>query len=265
MQVYRDNYQIDDENSAFELSILSVLGDRTEQQDSAGYELKNSEGIVVVCDGMGGHAGGKLASTIAVESLLNEYTESYPCEDTKNMLLDSVKKIDTRISSLKNDTGEPMRAGSTMVAVIVKDNLLRWVSVGDSRIYIYRNEELVQVTHDHTYQSVLDEKLLLSQITEDEYKMNSQKGEALVSFLGVGGLPKIDLNENPFVLKKADRIILMSDGLYRVLSDSDLNRILNNFGNISDSLSALEMKVKKVVKNNSTVRDNMTIAMLKIK
>ncbi len=265
MQNHKDNFQIYDENSLFELSVISVIGDREEQQDNVGYEIKPDEGLVVICDGMGGHNGGKLASSIAVDSLIKRYLEMYPAHNMHNIIIDSIKNIDHKIATLTDNSGKSMQAGSTIVTVLISGHSLHWVSVGDSRIYLFRNDELVQATEDHIYQSVLDAKKERGMIDDLEYQTQSRQGEALISFLGVNDLPLIDTNDHPFTLMKDDKILLMSDGLYKLVSHDEILRILSNFSNIEDALKALDIKAKKAAKNQNAKRDNMTVALIKIK
>lgn len=265
MQNHKDNFQTYDENSLFEVAMISVLGDRDEQQDSVGYEIKPDEGLVVICDGMGGHNGGKLASSIAVDMLIKRYLEVYPTHNINNVLIDAVEEIDHKIAGLSDDSGKPMQAGSTIVTVSIRGKSLYWVSVGDSRIYLFRNGELVQATKDHIYQSVLDEKKEKGLINDIDYQTKSQQGEALVSFLGVNGITKVDTNDSPFPLAKDDKILLMSDGLYKLVTNDEIGRILSNFSNIEDALKALDLKAKKAAKNFNISRDNMTVALIKIK
>lgn len=265
MQNHKDNFQIYDENAFFELAICSVLGDREEQQDSFGYEIKPNEGLVVVCDGMGGHNGGKLASSIAVDILIKKYAEKYPINNISEFLLDCIENADKMVASLTDESGECLHAGSTVVAVVIKEKILHWISVGDSRIYLFRNDELVQATEDHIYQKLLDEQRAQGEIDNVQYQNKSSKGEALISFLGVNGLPKIDVNVTPFALQKEDKILLVSDGLYKLVPNEDIGRILSNFNNIEDALKALEAKVQRAAKNKNANRDNMTVSIIKIK
>ena len=259
----RDNYSLHDENNVMEVAVLSVIGNREDQQDSFGFELKDDEGIVALCDGMGGHEGGKKASTTAIEHILSEYVDSYPCEDPHALLVDLANESDMKIASLKNENGEPMMAGSTIVCVLVRKDNLFWMSVGDSRAYILRGEEFVKITTDHTYKSVLDEELRNSKITEMEYNERIKEGETLVSFLGRNGLPYIDANDIPFKTQPGDRILLMSDGLYKLVSDADIRAALLGFENINDAIHALESRAG--LNGQNINRDNTTIAMVKIK
>ena len=263
MQSYKAGYTLYDENSVFEVAVLSVIGDREEQQDCAGFQIKIDEGIIAVCDGMGGHAGGQTASTLATEIFMNSYLHEYPCDDPHSLLVDTANDADRRISDLKKPSGEPLNAGSTVVAAYIKGNRLYWVSVGDSRMYILRQGEFVQTTADHNYMTLLMRQLDSGQIDSDTYEKNIPKGEALVSFLGVNGIPYIEANDIPFELISGDKILLMTDGLYKLVSDEGIKSVISNFENIVDALSALELKAKKCGKN--LARDNMTVALIRIK
>ena len=265
MKNCNDNYSCFDENDFFQVALLSVLGDREEQQDSAGYELKQTEGIVCICDGMGGHEGGKMVSNLAVDCLLNSYLDTYPCEDVHNLLVEAVKKANTDITSLKHSDGSKMQAGTTTVSAIIRKDKLYWVSVGDSRLYLFRNNESVRATVDHNFRLALDEAFNAGVIDEDKYNQELHRGEALISFLGVGELNLIDSNEESVTLLQNDKLLLMSDGLYKLLSDEEIENIVFNFANISEATQALEFKAKKKAKSLNAKRDNMTIALIKIK
>ena len=94
MLYYGDRQLVKDENSVFQLAALSVIGDRPDQQDSFGYSLRQDEGLVVVCDGMGGHEGGKVASELAVQNVLTRYSETYRTSGHMDMLIETAQKAD---------------------------------------------------------------------------------------------------------------------------------------------------------------------------
>jgi protein phosphatase len=265
MQNHEDNCLISEENSVLSLAVLSAIGDRETQQDCFGYHLKSNEGIVVVCDGMGGHEGGAIASNRAVASFLEDYEKTFPCNEPAELLRASAKRIDEQIAALKNVYGEPMKAGSTCVAVILKEHRLYWCSVGDSRAYLLRKGEFVQLTQDQNYKMVLMEKIMAGLITEEEAAKELRRGEALISYLGIGGCSLNDYSATPIELIEGDRIILMSDGLYKLVPDEEIQRVAENFRNIGEALRALETKTARTAKNQDVARDNVTIAMISIK
>lgn len=265
MQIYKDSQMMSDENSAFEFAVISELGNREEQQDSFGYSLKYNEGIVVICDGMGGHEGGKLASSMIVEKIVHNYEQNYPCNEFGSFLIEQAKNADKKITSLCDATGKLIKGGSTMVTVAIKDKSLYWCSVGDSRAYLMRNDEFVQFTQDQIYKTVLDEQLRTGIISKEKYDNEMKRGETLISYIGVGNLSLIDYNCKPIKLKKDDKILIATDGLYKVVTDSQIKSILNNFSNLEDALQSLEIKVQRIAKNSDISRDNMTVALIKIK
>ena len=253
------------ENSILELAVLSVLGDREEQQDYFDSVMTDIDCFACVCDGMGGHKGGRLASTTAVNTLINEFCASYPLTDVPSFLRDVANEADKNVLDLKGDNGEPINAGTTMVSVYIKNDEMYWASVGDSRLYLVRAGEIAQVTLDHNYHEYLKEQLLNGQIDNEQFAKEDVRGEALINFLGIGGLQIIDHNDEPLKLFSGDRLIIMSDGLYKLVDDETILSLTDNFENISDALSGFEMKAQTMARKKNVRRDNMTVILIKIK
>ena len=256
---------VHDSNSVMEVSIISVIGDRDDQQDAFRYVLKENEGMVVVCDGMGGHEGGQRAAEMAAEQFAMNYEDSDPSEEPCEGMTKSAYSCDALVSDLKREDGEPLKAGTTCVAVLVRDKCINWCSVGDSRAYLLRGDEFVQLTLDQNYMTVLKEKLKLGMISAEEFRAEEEKGDALISFLGIGNLSLIDYNSEPFPLESGDLIVIMSDGLYRVLNDDDMRRLICEIRNPEEVVSALDEKRDSVAQINDIERDNMTVAIMAIK
>lgn len=253
------------ENASFSLTVLSVIGDREEQQDHFGYCVKEEEGLIVVCDGMGGHEGGGIASELAVEAFLKRYEETYPVGRPVDMLIDTAKKADAAVSRIEDREGRPLTAGCTLVAVHLRERKLIWCSVGDSRAYLLRRNEMVQLTQDHNYYTVLCEKKRKGMLDEAEFEKERKRGEALISYLGIGNLGLIDYSESPLTLMEKDKILIMTDGLYKLVSDDEMLRLLDNFSNPEDAVQALDMKAGKKAKKGGESRDNMTVALINVK
>lgn len=264
MKLGRDNSRIHENNPFIELAMMSVLGDRKEQQDSYGYRLGDSESIIVLGDGMGGYEGGERASDTVVNTILEEFTEKdenvAPPEFIRNALI----KANERVCEISDDRGERIKCGSTAVVILIKGNELFWGSVGDSRAYLYRNGEFAQFTLDHNYLTVLREQRNAGVISEEEFMTKSQDAEALISYVGIGDLKLIDYNDKAFTLEKDDVIVIMSDGLYKLVSDDDMMGIIENFKNIEEALTAMDGKAGNASLITEKPRDNTTIGIIRI-
>lgn len=264
MQSCKENQLVSGENSTVEFVIGTTLGDRIEQEDGFGYVSNPTEALIVVCDGMGGLEGGKLASSIAVKTMLTNYEHNYPFENITDFLLKATKEANKNVYGLQINDHET-NAGSTIVSVVISENKLYWASVGDSRAYLYRKESFVQFTQDHNYKTVLESKINTGAISENEFNREIEKGEALICHLGLPELDLIDFNDLPIGLEHNDIIAIMSDGLYKVLYDDEIFTIISNFGNIVEAVKALELKAKKMARDKEISRDNTTIAIIKVK
>lgn len=262
---YQDNYVLYDENEYYDIFLYSTIGNRSEQQDRVGYEVKDTGGLIVLCDGMGGHEGGSLASNIAVEEFLQAYQMYTGDDNPQQFLLQMVDLLDKKITTLKKPDCTKMRAGSTLSAILLEKNNLHWVSVGDSRIYIYRNDEFVQVTKDHNYMMLLDERKKQGQISETEYQLEIGKGNVLISFLGVNGLPYVEHNSAPLGLLSGDIVVLITDGIYKLLSDDEVHEQLQKGQTLEDILKNIHRLTKQKAIANNVKQDNISIALIKIK
>lgn len=245
--------------------MFSSVGGRSDQQDSSGYELEANGGITVICDGMGGHNGGKMASSLAVSEMLRLYLHRDLRLPVSEVLMNAADQIDLSVSELSLSDGTRMQAGTTMICSAIEGNMLHILSVGDSRIYLARGGSLFKMTTDHNYMTKLNMELAAGKISRFEYDAELSKGEALVSFLGVGGLSMIDCNSEPFELVKDDKLLMTTDGMYKILPDAEIQALLENFSNISDAIQALELKVRRLANQKHIPRDNMTVAIIKIK
>lgn len=263
MQFIKENYSFYEENSCFEVSLKSIIGTREEQQDSAAVRLNYDNGIIVLCDGMGGHEGGKLASGMAAETMAERFNNRPQNADIPATFLNILDHLDSEVMNLNHSDGTAMKAGTTLVAAFIEKRWIYWASVGDSRIYIIRGDEIVQVTKDHNYKFRLDVQLEENKISLQQYQEKIVDGEALISFLGVGGLELVDMNSEPFALYPGDRVLLTTDGLYKALNEETILKIISNFSNSKEATEALIKKAQRVTKAGSL--DNTTVSLIKMK
>lgn len=255
---------IDENANRIESGVSSVIGSRKGQQDAVRTDTEsmyadNGVFLTVMCDGMGGLSGGEKASNLCVTKMF----EAFYCVNVRgkapSFLKFAVTNIDKMIHNMTDGNGVPIKTGSTLTAVIIEDNKLYWASVGDSRIYLKRGREMVQITVDHNYRMVLEEDVKQGKLTKEQADCDPQK-DALVSYMGMGGLRYIDINPFPLTLKNGDCIMLCSDGLYRTLSDKEIKSIIDSFDNMQTAAEALtSAAISKGRKN----QDNTTVALLK--
>lgn len=248
-----------------QVASIHDVGRRSMQQDSFGLsdtedkELVQSKGVlVVVADGMGGLADGERMSQMVVVNILQGFDHASPAIPTDTLLRSLVEIANDAVNQ---DLGEEKigKCGSTVVAAIIKDNRLFWISVGDSHIYVFRNGKLVKMNHDHNYGAQLDESAARGEITMEEALADKQRA-ALTSFIGIGELELIDQNSNPIGLEKGDRILLMSDGIYGTVSFEHLQEILGQ--SLKQACLLIDQEIHEKNKIN---QDNYTCVILEMR
>lgn len=240
--------------SQYEIACESALGTRAEQQDSYYINQNDHSVLAIVCDGMGGLSNGQRASLIAACQLGNLHKLKSSAVPFPDFFLNASDVLDETIHAFSNVDGE--RAGTTLVAVALQGNFLYWLSCGDSRLYIIRKKEIVQVTRDHNYKLTMDELLRQGKITATKYEQDLCRSEALISYIGMGGIELLDRNEEPLILQDSDLLLLMSDGLYRCISDQDMLCAATK----GEHVGAIVAQLLELAERNALgIQDNTTI------
>lgn len=169
--------------------------------------------LLVVCDGMGGHAAGEVASRLGVETILSTYySDSSP--DRVDVLRRSFERANERIHAEGRGA-----MGTTGVAALFYRGMLHVANVGDSRAYLIRNDEICQISRDH---SLVGEQVAAGVITADQAK-SSYYRNVITRALGYQSDVQVDLFHVP--LQVGDTIVLCSDGLHGLVSDEEISAI----------------------------------------
>lgn len=247
----------------------SVIGKRESQQDALGSsDLSVTENfkekwIGVLCDGMGGMSGGEQASTVSVDIALDAFSkydgsagEAVPVFYQK--LIDS---MDYKVSSLEDESGRYLGAGTTFVSVLIDSGKAFWASVGDSHIYIIRGGQMQMVVSEHNYLRELLEMVKNQEISSEEAYAHKSK-DALTSYIGMGGVALIDINDGE-PLYQDDIFVLCSDGLYRALSDEEIRSIV--LANTADMQKAADTLTTAALAKNLPYQDNTSVITIKYK
>ena len=192
------------------------VGNRSEQQDAFGFtdiddtDLGAHGGVLaVMADGMGGMALGQQASHCAAQTLLTVYAAKAPDARIPTSLLTAVHQANTEVLQLAEEANLSGRVGTTMVAGVIHRDVLYWLSVGDSRLYVYRDDTLSQMTTDHVYAWELERAVEKGILSQEEAEQHPERG-SLTSYVGIQALQEIDTNESPLPLYIDDRVLLCS-------------------------------------------------------
>lgn len=241
----------------------SIVGDREYQQDLSAYEKNGSMVCAVLCDGMGGMEGGEMASGIGVSCIMQNFREQPPdgIDNAGRWLEEAFAEADIEVAALRDSAGNQLGAGSTIIAVLIENMQMQWGCVGDSRIYLYREGTLNTITRMHNYNLQLEEMFRYGAISAEVRDKESARGEALISYLGVGGLPLIDIG-TPLQLMPEDMIILCSDGLYKSLEDQQIRAVIEESGGIVE-LIAVRL-VETAYRLAAGKQDNTTVVAIRI-
>lgn len=189
---------------------------RKQNQDYFGKYSGSYGDLLIVCDGMGGYFGGELAAQIAVESISAHFTDLGEEFDPTLVLNQSLVFAQNKIEDYKIEHPEVADMGTTAVVVLLHKQQFWYAWVGDSRIYLVRDDKIQQLSRDHSYvQGLIDEGLI-----EASEAANHPKRNIITRALGT---PNFEAEvRGPFALEHDDRILLCSDGLHPYFSDEEL-------------------------------------------
>lgn len=220
------------------------LGSKTRNEDSAyaGPEL------LVLCDGMGGHAAGDVASSLVVSELVHLDGEADGADDMVDVLKDSIVAANERLAEVGHESVDASGMGTTCIAMLRSGNKLAVANIGDSRAFLRRGARVTQITKDHSFvQQLLDE----GRITKAEAVHHPQR--SLVTRVLTGrsdDAPDVTLRE----LRAGDRLMICSDGVTDYVAEDTVSEILRTEagpGDVADKLISISLA--------AATRDNVTV------
>jgi PPM family protein phosphatase len=185
------------------------------------FYISQEQDVFVVADGMGGYVGGEIASSTAVEAVayyFQNYTHVSPVQLEK-----AVQYANSCILSKAMIEPSLKGMGTTVSLLTVADHKANWAHVGDSRIYVLRNNQMTQITVDHSIVEVLLDE---GKITKEEAEHHPKKN-ILTRAVGVDRNLKVDTGS--FDIFPGDRILLCTDGLNSFVNKVDLQNALQEY------------------------------------
>ncbi len=239
--------------AGFEVCCGTDIGlQRTENQDNYGFFDTLNGFVFVVCDGMGGHAGGAEASEIAVNGI-NVFLSNYYFKNPKDALIQAIIYANNLIYATATENKNLYGMGSTIVLGILRKNQFFYAHVGDSRIYLFSQKKFSCLTKDHSYvQGLIDNNLITA-----EEAANHPRSNELAKALGVDDSVEPSVCESPVELSKGDMLLLSTDGLTSYVN----GEVIENYINKPDKIDS---KVANLIKasNDTGGHDNITVQII---
>lgn len=220
-------------------------------QNSPGGCLHN---FYIVADGMGGHKSGEVASGNAVKFFRHfvEYKNEIGKTEILDILVEGVGYANKKVYEMSKEDDAYTNMGTTFLVASVYEDKVFIAHVGDSRLYIVRNDEIKQITSDHTY---VMEMVRSGIITKEEAKIHPDRN-IITRALGID--EELSIDGIFYKILPDDIIIMCSDGLYEMIDDDGILSI------VSDKALNLEERTEKLIKTANLCggRDNISVVLI---
>lgn len=216
--------------------------------------------LLVIGDGLGAHAGGSVASYVTVGAFIKAYHD-HPAEPAAR-LRDALEQANDVLGTLAASlpaVGQPM--GTTLVAALATEKTLRWISVGDSPLFVFRAGKLLRVNADHSLTHLLEERVRQGEMTAEEAAHHPDRHTLHSAVLGLP-LMSVDLPEESFHLEKGDIVVGASDGIF-TLTTRQLEDLLA-FGQHTTADKIADAIIFAIRRANHERQDNATVGVIKV-
>lgn len=194
------------------------------------FECENGL-VAVVCDGMGGHVGGQVASHTAVDAI-RDFLLSHYFDNPKDAIIAACNAANQAILQKTMERPELSGMGSTCVMLIVRNGKVYIGSVGDSRVYLIRSKKIHQLTKDQSYVQMLVD---LGEISKEQAEHHPRKNE-ITNALGLPSMQPATVLDTPINPEAGDCFLLCSDGLSGMVSDEEIARVVSSQSTMSQKM-----------------------------
>ena len=227
----------------FNSACYTATGTRANNEDSVFCSERKDGFLAIVADGLGGHADGELASSMAISTIRDILPDSPPNEDA---LIDAIRQASKEIFAAQNPQ-HPMH--TTVTALWLGSTAGIAAHVGDSRVYQFRNGEIIYQSLDH---SVAQMAVLVGELPPDELR-HSRDRNRLIRVLGTSDVPLVD--SQALSVQPGDRFLLCSDGFWENVLETDMLETLTYTATADDWLTSMRTIAENAA---NTSQDNHT-------
>jgi PPM family protein phosphatase len=204
------------------LGTLSRVGGRAKNEDACGYWIGAHGSCFVVCDGAGGHAGGAMASEIAVKTILSAFAAV--ARSDRERLGEIMREAEAAILAAKAEHADLDKMSAAVAVAVINPEKTHtlWAQLGDTRLYLFRRGRARQLTKDHSVaQTLVDAGFATNQDTRSHPQRS-----VLYAALGMESQATPAMPDAPFNLEEGDALLLCSDGFWEPIVESDMESSL---------------------------------------
>lgn len=210
--------------------------------------------VAVLADGMGGHAGGALASKTVCDTFVESYAEAEGAASVR--LVASLKRANDAVKSVTEQDPMLDGMGSTLIGAVFGPDGVEWVSVGDSPLMLFRRGEIALLNEDHSLAPELDRLAAVGSISPEQAKADPRR-HMLRSAITGHEIELVDVSRSPLKLEAGDYVILASDGV-QTLEPAEIERIVSAYG--GDGAGAVcQALIRAVEALRDPHQDNATV------
>lgn len=244
---------------------VASIGARNYQQDAYSFcdpaDTPDGELLLVLADGMGGHRGGSEASQTVVTTFFNQWFDSKATVD-RERLIESMQVANEHLRIKAEANPEELDGmGCTLIATVIRGMTLRWISVGDSPLFLYRKGQLIRLNEEHSMRPVLALKVLEGELTAEEAAKQPDRNHLLSALMGEQ--PElVDCPAEGVPLMPGDIILAASDGIL-TLDHESIRKLMEDGSNKSARELADHLLVE-VLDRRARKQDNVTIAIIRV-
>ena len=241
----------------YKYAVQTNIGGRRENQDSYGSAMTPYGLALIVCDGMGGAAGGKQAAEMAVAVILRELKKTIQPVPRQAVIL-AIEEANKAIYQISTQYAYRQGMGTTTTVVLLGPTSVVIAHVGDSRVYHLRNGAILSRTFDH---SAVFERVRQGQLNEEQARL-SPDSNIILRALGVDVNVEIDVHEATYLSK--DRFVLCTDGVSGALPEPELLALFNRKNRPIILVDEIIDHINHLGYAQGGRHDNLTVALLDI-
>jgi serine/threonine protein phosphatase PrpC len=236
-----------------ETASTSLRGDRRENQDRCAVLVDGEATLLLLADGMGGHARSELAASLFIDRLSRDFRDRR-ADPAAEFLAGAFRRAHDDITAAGREASPPCDPHTTGVACLVTPGRACWAHVGDSRAYLLRDDRIRMRTRDH---SMVEELIRLGEVAEADRARHPLRNY-VTRALGGAQAPGIEVSPE-FDLRPGDVLLLCSDGLWAAQPEAHLTELLHA-GSLQDGVERL---AAGAVSHSTPASDNVTLVALR--